>query len=222
VEILYKDKNLVAVYKEAGIASASDPCGDKDAMAIIREMLRRDNESDELYLIHRLDRVVGGVLVYARSAKYAALLSELVALGRAEKEYIAVVEGEADSEGVMEDLLYKDARTGKAFVVDRKRNGVKSAKLSYELIAKKQTEKGFFSLVRIRLVTGRFHQIRVQFSHRKMSIVGDGKYGSKDNLAKMPALFASRLSFSAEGRDYEFKKMPDTEDYPWNCFKELL
>ena len=99
MEILYKDKNLVAVYKEAGIASASDPSGDKDAMAIIREMLRRDNESDELYLIHRLDRVVGGVLVYARSAKYAALLSELVALGRAEKESL-----DANSAGIFARL----------------------------------------------------------------------------------------------------------------------
>jgi 23S rRNA pseudouridine1911/1915/1917 synthase len=221
MQILYKDRNLIAVYKEAGIPSQPDPTGDSDAMTLLSELLTSENEKNELYLLHRLDRVVGGVLVFARNKKYAAILSALISEKEAQKEYLAVVCGDANG-GIMEDLLYKDARAGKAFVVDRKRAGVKDARLEYSVIGKVTTEKGIYSLVKIRLHTGRFHQIRVQFSSRKMPIIGDRKYGSADGGAKMPALFAARLSFTAEGKRYDFEKMPDKNSYPWNLFGDLL
>ena len=217
MEILYKDKNIVAVYKEAGIPSQPDPSGDADAMMLCSSQLKSEGESGELFLVHRLDRVVGGVLVFARNKKYASLLSEAVASKSAEKEYLAVVEGDARG-GVLTDLILKDARAGKAFIVDRKRAGVKEASLEYKQLARKETDSGVLSLLRIKLHTGRFHQIRAQFSFRKMSIVGDGKYGSRDKGARLPALFAFRFAVNIESEKYEFKKMPNTENYPWSLF----
>jgi len=218
MEILYKDKNLVAVFKPAGIPSQPDPSGDADAITLSSLLLKESGEKNtELYPIHRLDRVVGGILVFARNRNSAAKLSELVAQNGVEKEYLAVVEGDANG-GVLTDFLYKDARAGKTFVVDRMRAGVKKASLEYSPILKKDTENGIRTLVRIKLHTGRFHQIRAQFSSRKLAIVGDGKYGSRDNKAIMPALFAHRLSFELDGSKYEFEKNPDTETYPWSIF----
>lgn len=218
MEILFKDENIVAVYKEAGIPSQPDPSGDADAMTLCSSQLAETGEKNtELFLVHRLDRVVGGVLVFARNKKYAAILSEAVADRSAEKEYLAVVEGDAPG-GILTDLILKDARAGKAFIVDRKRAGVKEASLEYKLIEKTQIDSRILSLVRVKLHTGRFHQIRAQFSSRKMPIVGDGKYGSRDNVARMPALFAFRFSVSTKSQKYEFTKIPDKENYPWSLF----
>ena len=218
MEILYKDKNMIAVYKPAGIPSQPDPSQDADAMTLSSELLMKSGEKNtELYLVHRLDRVVGGVMVFARNKEYAARLSMLVAERGAQKEYLAVVDGEAEG-GILTDYLYKDARIGKSFVVDRKRAGVKEASLEYVPIAVYESEKGKKTLVKVKLHTGRYHQIRAQLSSRKLPIVGDGKYGSRDNGAKLPALFAFRLAFEINGKKYEFEKMPDTENYPWSLF----
>ena len=218
MEILYKDKNLIAVYKEAGIPSQPDPSEDADAMTLLSAQLAEEGERNtELFLVHRLDRVVGGVLVFARNKKYAAVLSEAVSDRSAVKEYLAVVEGDAEG-GALTDLIFKDSRAGKAFIVDRKRTGVKEASLEYLPIEKKEIGGGMLTLVRIRLHTGRFHQIRAQFSSRGMHIVGDGKYGSRDRSARFPALFAFRFSLNTPTAKYEFKKMPNTENYPWSLF----
>jgi len=197
-----------------------DPTADKDALTLTGEMLSEMGEASALWLVHRLDRVVGGTVVFARNKRTAAALSELFSSQNTEKEYLAIVEGVAEG-GVLEDLLYKDSAKGKAFVVDRKRAGVKEARLEYAPIATADTERGVYTLVRVKLHTGRFHQIRAQLSHRGTSIVGDGKYGSHDNRAKMPALFSSRLSFSVFGRNYDIKKSPDKESYPWSLFDEV-
>ena len=218
MEILFKNKDLVAIFKPAFIPSQPDPTGDTDAMTLCADALRDQGEKNcELYLVHRLDRVVGGILIFARNKRYAALLSSVISEKIAEKEYLAVVEGSPEG-GVLTDFLYKDARAGKSFVVDRKRAGVKEASLEYTALSNAQYENGSKTLVRIKLHTGRFHQIRAQFSSRKYPIVGDGKYGSKDNKAKSPALFAFRLAFEIEGKKYEFTKMPDVEKYPWSLF----
>ena len=219
MEILYKDKNLIAINKPAGIPVQPDPTSDKDAMSLCTEILSSQGESGALWLVHRLDRVVGGTVVFARNKRTAAALSELFSAQSTEKEYLAIVEGRAEG-GVLEDFLYKDAAKGKAFVVDRKRAGVKEAKLEYTPIATADTERGVYTLVRVRLHTGRFHQIRAQLSSRGMPIVGDGKYGSHDNRAKMPALFSRRLSFTLGGKSYDIKKSPDIESYPWSLFDE--
>ena len=219
IEILHKTKNLVVIYKPAGIPSQKDPSGDADAMTLTKEMLIGEGEQGDLWLIHRLDRVVSGLIVFARNRKYAAILSEMVKERLFTKEYYAVVDGEAEG-GELTDLIYRDARIGKAFIVDRSRQGVKEARLSYKALCVKDSEKGKKSLVYITLETGRFHQIRAQLSHRHLPITGDGKYGSKDNRAKGIALMASHLELEAEKERVNITKLPDLNAYPWSLFGE--
>ena len=218
VKILYKSKNLVAVYKPPLIPSQSDPSGDADAMTITSELLRENKEPEGLWLVHRLDRVVGGLLVFARNKKSAAELSSLVQDGGMVKEYFAVVEG-APSEGQMRDYIYKDAVKGKAFVTDRSRGGVKEAILICTPLETVETDRGERTLVRAKLITGRFHQIRAQFSSRGMPLVGDGKYGSRDSVARLPALFAGRLSFKTKSESLSLSEKPPIDEYPWSLFK---
>ena len=217
MEILYKSKNAVVIYKEPGIPSQSDPSGDPDAMSLTSEQLLASGENPSLWLVHRLDRVVGGVLVFARNKKYAAILSEYVKDRLLTKEYYAVVDGEA-KDMTLENLLYKDARAGKAFVTDRARNAAKPAKLSYRALAVRDTEKGKKTLVYVMLETGRFHQIRAQFSHTGHPICGDGKYGSHDNRTKNIALVASHLAADLPSERIDVSKLPDISVYPWSIF----
>ena len=219
VEIVYKNKDFVVVNKEVGTPSQSDVSGDADAMSATGEMLKGLGETPDLWLIHRLDRVVGGLLVFARNKESAAALSKIVADSLMEKEYIAVIEGEAQG-GEMCDFLYKDSRQGKSFVVSGERRGAKRARLEYTSLFAIECERGVKTLVKILLHTGRHHQIRVQFSSRGMALVGDGKYGSRDNKAKTPSLFASRLAFSLGGEKYNFCALPDIKKYPWSLFSE--
>ncbi len=221
LDIIYKDDSLVAVLKPPAVPTQSDPSGDKDLMTMLSEQLAQSGEQDDLWLVHRLDRVVGGVVVFARNKKSAAALSELVGSHEAKKEYLAVTDG-APEGGVMEDYLYKDSRLNKAFIVSGERRGVKLARLECFPLATAEGARGERSLVRVLLHTGRFHQIRAQLASRGTPITGDGKYGSHDNQAKMPALFAARLSFRLFGVDYSFEAKPNTEQYPWSMFKEAL
>ena len=217
MQILCLDKNIIAVSKPYGMPSQSDPTGDKDAMTLASEMLRDMGERDSLWLVHRLDRVVGGVLVFARNKETAAALSTLVAERGAMKQYLAVAEGDLQG-GTLTDLIFKDARKNKAFVVDRMRAGVKSAELEYSTLERIECDKGVRSLLLVTLHTGRFHQIRVQFSSRGTPLVGDGKYGSKIKAVRVPALFSHRISFVLDGKKYDFKAYPDTSALPWSMF----
>ena len=219
IEIVSKSKDYVVIYKPAGIPSQSDPSGDRDAMTILSGMLRDMGESGELYLIHRLDRTVGGLLVYARNKATAADLSKQVADHSFSKQYYAVVSGRAEG-GVLFDYLYKDARSGKAFVTDRQRAGVKAAELEYRPLECVENENGRFSLVKIKLKTGRFHQIRVQFASRQMLLIGDKKYGSRDFKAKMPSLFATEIGFKIKGKEITASRLPSLAEYPWSLFEE--
>ena len=215
--ILFKDKNAVVVYKPAGIPSQSDPSGDEDIMKITSDELEAIGENKALWLVHRLDRTVGGLMVLARNKNAAASLSAIVGSKQFEKEYLAVIDGEAEG-GFLTDYIYKDSLKGKAFVAKSRRAGVKLAELEYSVIDSAETPHGTKTLVRIKLHTGRFHQIRVQFSSRGTPLTGDGKYGSRDNKAKMPALFAFGLAFVINGKRIEVKKLPDGDEYPWSLF----
>ena len=219
VEILYKSKNAIVIYKEPGIPSQSDPSGDPDAMTLTSEHLRSIGENPNLWLIHRLDRVVGGLIVFARNKKTAAVLSEYVKDRLITKEYYAVVEGET-SAATLENFLYKDARAGKSFIIDKERAGAKLARLSYVTLVTTDTEKGKKSLVYVTLDTGRFHQIRAQLSHSAHPIVGDGKYGSHDNKAKKIALISSHLAIDLPGEKINVRRLPNREDYPWSLFDD--
>lgn len=219
IEIERLNKDYVIIYKPSGTPSQSDPSGDKDAMTECSDILRSRGEDDTLYLIHRLDRVVGGLLVFARNKKTAAILSALVSGDGLNKEYFAVVSGDAPG-GVMKDYLYKDATLGKAFVTDKKRAGVKEAELEYKTLGTVIYNSAPMSLVKIRLKTGRFHQIRAQFASRKMPLIGDKKYGSRDFKAKMPSLFATAIGFDINGERITVSRLPDLNEYPWSLFEE--
>lgn len=213
IEIVRKTRDYVIVNKPAGMPSQPDPSGGVDAMAATSELLRTMGERNALWLVHRLDRVVGGLLVFARTAHAAAELSAAFAGEGVKKEYIAVAEGTPEA-GTYVDVIYKDARAGKAFIVGRERRGAKKAELYCEPLSTKDAR----TLVRVVLKTGRFHQIRVQLASRGTPLVGDGKYGSRDKGSRMPALFASRLSFTFGGENITASALPDVTGYPWSLF----
>ena len=168
-----------------------------------------------MYPVHRLDQAVGGVMVYARTAEAAAALSRQIQHSAWEKTYLAVVEGTPEApEGELVDLLYHDQRRNKTYVVTRERRGVKEARLLYRILA---TEQGR-SLVAIRLLTGRTHQIRVQFASRGLPLVGDGRYGARDRQPPM-GLWCWKLSFNhpATGKRMAASLLPPMLP-PWEGF----
>ncbi|MBO5089553.1 MAG: RluA family pseudouridine synthase [Clostridia bacterium] len=186
MEVLYSDEHIVVCIKPVGILSQADSLGGESMITLLSKMY-----GCEIYPLHRLDKGVSGVMVYAKTKFAAAKLSQDIAEHRFKKEYLAVVHGVPENSGEMVDLLFKDSRKNKSFVVDRKRKGVKEASLQYKLI---KTD-GQNSLVEILLHTGRTHQIRVQFAFRKMSLLGDKKYGADDEYKNI-ALFSYRISFN--------------------------
>ena len=192
MEILFENRDLAVCVKPVGLDS------EKELPDALGEQL-----GGEIYPLHRLDKNVAGVMVYARNKKAAAELSNIITKGEMVKEYVALVHGTPPDEGDWEDLLFKDSRKNKVFVVKRQRAGVKAARLTYRLL-----KAGEQSLVHIRLYTGRSHQIRVQFSSRGFPLVGDHKYGSRDEK-KEPMLFSRRISFPYKGQDYVFEAKPD-------------
>ncbi len=217
--VVFKNKNLIVVYKPAKIPSQPDKSGDKDIMTETSEYLLSAGERADLWLINRLDRVVGGLMLFARNKKSAAELSEMLGAGIV-KEYLAVTDGRTDGEGTMKDLIFKDAAKSKAFIVDRVRMGVKEAELEYKSLEFAEGEKDVKTLVKVRLKTGRFHQIRAQFSKRGLPLTGDKKYGSRDVIRNTPALFAYRLAFNHRGENIDVKILPNREEYPWSLFSE--
>jgi len=221
MKIIYKDKNCLVIQKEANVPSAPDPTGTPDALTIASDMLRDCGEDSSLYPIHRLDRVVGGLIVFARNKKSAAELSALVSGEGIGKEYLAVTDAPIPG-GVYTDLIYKDARQSKSFIVDRTRAGVREATLTLTPICEAIVNGAVRSLVRVRLKTGRFHQIRAQLSHRGSPITGDKKYGSRDSVAKFPSLFAYKLEFDLAGKRISLVASPDTSAYPWSLFRDEI
>ena len=193
MEILYSDNSIVVCVKRVGLDSEKD----------MPEALQTEL-GGEFYTVHRLDKNVGGVMVYARTKAAAAELSRLIQNGELVKEYVALVHGQPPEKGDWEDLLWKDSRQNKVFTVKRQRAGVKKARLEFRRLS-----AGERSLVRVRLHTGRSHQIRVQFSSRGFPLVGDHKYGSRAE-EKEPMLFSCCLSFPWKGEERKFEMLP-----PW-------
>lgn len=187
MKILFEDDSIIVCIKPVGIQSQSDSTGKESMITILS-----DRTGGEIFPLHRLDRDVGGVMVYAKTKSAAAKLSRDIAEHNFKKEYLALVHGRPkDNKGEMKDLLFKDSRKNKSFVVDRMRKGVKEALLSYEVI----TSADGLSVVRVLLHTGRTHQIRVQFASRKMPLAGDRKYGGKDDFNEI-GLWSYRISFT--------------------------
>ena len=189
--ILYSDKHLAVCVKPVGLDSETE------VPAVLKEAL-----GDEVFPIHRLDKNVGGVMVYARTRFAAAALSKAVQEGTMVKEYVAMVHGAPPESGDWTDLLFKDSSKNKVFVVKKERRGVKKARLEFTRVT-----AGEESLVRIRLHTGRSHQIRVQFSSRGFPLVGDHKYGSRDEKTE-PMLFSCCITFPWQGEIKRFEALP--------------
>ncbi len=213
VRVLFCDSDLLAVEKAPGVPSQGDPTGAPDVLSLLSP------KYGTLYPVHRLDRPVGGVMAIARNPATAAAMSRLVQdHSLFKKEYLAVLPCEVTQGGELTDLLYHDKISKRAFSVKSKRAGVKEARLEYQPIATRQEAGDTFTLVRIRLHTGRFHQIRVQFATRGMPLLGDGKYGSR---IKCPlALLAYRLTFPhpKSGETVSFQVSPP-KTFPWKLFE---
>ena len=192
MDILYSDKNILVCIKPVGMDS------EQEFPAALKEHFGGD-----IFPIHRLDKNVGGVMVYARTKQAAAQLSKAVQEGTMVKEYVAMIHGTPPESGDWEDLLWKDSKKNKVFVVKRQRGGVKKARLEFARLSEGET-----SLVRIRLHTGRSHQIRVQFSSRGFPLVGDHKYGSRDEKTA-PMLFSCKITFPYKGEPRQFEALPD-------------
>ena len=192
MKILYSDHGIVACIKPVGLDSEAE------VPAALKAEL-----GGEIFPIHRLDKNVGGIMVFARTKSAAAALSKAVQDGQMVKEYVAMVHGTPPESGDWEDCLFKDSRKNKVFAVKKERKGVKYARLEFNRL-----KSGEQSLVHIRLHTGRSHQIRVQFSSRGFPLVGDHKYGSRDS-ATAPMLFSCRITLPWNGENRIFEALPD-------------
>ena len=205
MEILYSDRNLAVVIKPVGTDSEHG----------IPAQLEQDL-GGQFFPVHRLDLNVGGVMVFARNKEAAASLSRLIADGKMIKEYRAMVHGIPAQQEQWQDLLFKDSRKNKVFVVARERKGVKKASLEFHRLTDSDP-----SLVHIKLHTGRSHQIRVQFASRGFPLVGDGKYGAKDGV-KAPMLWSCRIRFPWGREEKVFEYYPDWAQTPGNEKGETL
>ena len=192
MDILHQDANFAVCVKPLGLDSEHGL-----PQALQAEL------GGEFFPIHRLDKNVGGVMVFARTKAAAAALSKAVQEGLLVKEYVAQVHGTPPESGDWEDLLFKDSRANKVYTVKRERKGVKKARLTYRRLT-----DGPEATVHVRLYTGRSHQIRVQFASRGFPLLGDRKYGGRDDLTA-PRLFSCRLTFPFGGKTHSFQALPD-------------
>jgi 23S rRNA pseudouridine1911/1915/1917 synthase len=194
VNILFEDNHLLVVVKEPNIPMQEDDSKDIDLLTMAKDYLRaKYDKPGNIYIgmVHRLDRPVGGVVVLAKTSKAAARLSESIRTRSIEKEYRAIVEGDLPFEGTLKDNLKKESRTNMTQVVSEYDPEGKTAQLNYRVLAHNEG----LSLIEINLLTGRSHQIRVQFASRKNPIWGDARYNPAAKPGQQIALWATRLTF---------------------------
>ena len=223
LNIIYEDNHIIIVEKPVNIPSQSDKTGDTDMLTIIKKyLIEKYNKPGDAYLglIHRLDRPVGGVMVFAKTSKAAARLSEQVRNKEFVKKYLAIVDGKVEPQtGVLEDYLLKTEKTNTSKVVKEGTKNSKYANLEYECI--NYREETNLSLVRIKLNTGRHHQIRVQFASRNHAIYGDQKYGERGR-GKQITLWAYEITIKhpITKDEMTFKVLPKPIG-SWKCLEEI-
>lgn len=208
MEIIYQDQDIVLAIKPPRILSTDEPGGMPE---LVRHALGDPNA--DVRTVHRLDRVVSGIMVLARNPKAASELSRQIREGEFDKEYLAVVHGRPEQDsGTFTDLLLRDKRECKTYVVTEKAKGVQEAVLEFKLL----NWADEMSKVSIHLITGRTHQIRAQFSSRGLPLVGDRKYSLLEDDCEI-ALWSHRLTFRhpSTSEDMEFRVQPPKE-FPWN------
>lgn len=215
INIIYEDNHLLVVEKKPNVLVQADNTNDLDLLTILKQYLKEKyNKPGNVYLglVHRLDRPVGGVMVFAKTSKAASRLSEQVRTHQMKKEYQAVLCGKAKVKDNLQDYLLKDEKTN---MVKVNKNG-KFAELDYQLI--KCCDN--LSLVKINLKTGRGHQIRVQFSSRHLPLWGDQRYNKNAKAGEQIALYATGLSFyHPVTKELLSFKIKTPNEYPWNMFK---
>lgn len=215
MRIVYADRDLAVVLKPIGALSEDSGKGSAPdtASVSVPALLREAQGKPDAYIgtVHRLDKNVGGLMVYSLDPKMTGKLSAALQEEGAGKEYLAVLRGvPPEREGILCDLLYHDRGKNKTYVVGRKRNGVKEARLSYRVENTVALEDEVRTLVSVRLMTGRTHQIRVQFASRSLPLVGDARYGGGKGD---PMLFSHRLTFThpRTGKPLTFEATPEGE-----------
>ena len=218
IKILYEDNHLIVCIKPAGVLSQSDGSGAPDMLTILKRYIKEKYQKPgEVYLglVHRLDRPVSGVMVFARTSKAASRLSEQIRTRKVEKLYRCVVNGVLEGSGRLENFISKDEDKNIVTVIDSEKPGFKASYLDYRAIASKDG----MTLTEVKLGTGRSHQIRAQMAHSGHPLVGDQKYGQKDNRCKDIALESFKLSFEHPvKREFITFEAPIPEGFPWNLF----
>ena len=229
VEVLYEDSDLCVCRKPAGLPCESARASQKDIVKVLKKRYffqNPDGGEPELFLVHRLDQPVGGLMVLARNKQAASQLGQQLTEHMFEKEYLAVVTLEQEpqaAEGRFEDYLCRDGKNNRSYVVSAQEKQAKKAVLTYQMLAKKAAESGYEALVKVTLQTGRHHQIRVQMAAHGMPLKFDRKYhpsysGREDGDT---ALHAYHLVFfhPSDGRRMEFTDIPDREPFgEWRAY----
>ena len=221
VKVIYEDNHLLVVEKPVNILSQGDDTNDKDMVNLLKQYVKEKyNKPGNVYigLVHRLDRPVGGAMVFAKTSKAASRLSEQVRNKTFKKTYRAVIHGTMNKESdTLKDYLYKNKKTNMVSVVNKNHKDAKNAELSYETLEHKNN----FSLVEIDLKTGRPHQIRVQFASRCHPLFGDQRYGQNVNkVGQQISLWSYKIEIEhpTTKEKMEFVCEPPKE-YPWDLFK---
>lgn len=222
-KVIYEDNHIIVVEKKPNIPSQSDKTGDIDMLTIVKGYIKEKyNKPGNVYLglVHRLDRPVGGIMIFAKTSKAASRLSNQVREKIFKKEYLAVVDGKFEQKkGSLTDYLYKDERNNISKVVKKEKKNAKLANLDYEVLKYNNVKN--LSLVKINLHTGRHHQIRVQLANFNHSIFGDQKYGTRGK-GKQIALWAYKLTIihPITKEEMEFTDFPDNVG-TWCILKEI-
>ena len=221
VKVIYEDNHLLVVEKPVNILSQGDDTNDKDMVNLLKQYVKEKyNKPGNVYigLVHRLDRPVGGAMVFAKTSKAASRLSEQVRNKTFKKTYRAVIHGTMNKESdTLKDYLYKNKKTNMVSVVNKNHKDAKNAELSYETLDNKNN----FSLVEIDLKTGRPHQIRVQFASRRHPLFGDQRYGQNVNkVGQQISLWSYKIEIEhpTTKEKMEFICEPPKE-YPWDLFE---
>ena len=221
--VVSRNADALIAYKPVGILSEYSPTDKNNIIKLVGDELSSLGEPTELYAVHRLDRAVGGLLVLARTKKAAATLSLMASEEGFGKEYVLVAEGAPESDlGSYTDYLKRDKILGKAIPAAGGDKSAKEARLNYRVLESKEVNRGKLSLIHVTLETGRFHQIRAQFSLRGMPLLGDSKYGSRNRLARTPSLFCPVLDVVTAAGRLEGMMLPPLDEYPWSEFKSEI
>ncbi len=203
MDILYRDKNCIVAQKDIG--TVCEDTGEHSLPALVRNAC-----GGEAYPVHRIDKVAGGAVLLGTTSANA----EKLRASGFDKEYLFVTAGSLpEKSGVLSDLVYHDTQKNKSYVVKRMRRGVREASLEYTVLA----EKEGYALVKAKMITGRTHQIRLQFSSRKTPLYGDKRYGGAGDKT---ALWSYKLSFVSGGECKTVVSVPPVSEYPWSIFSE--